>query len=202
MEKIRNALKYWITIIVIIVVIASLPTLGRYYLKHFVDEALEKGSSSESLPDYRTSYIIPKPGEVVIHFKTTLSIEEIDTFLVENKLEAIPGSITLNLILASDAPNAQQQLQAYIEQLKAKNIIASCEETEQLLQYPNIFCLPSLKTPLETLDTFRNIDMALSVTPSSSPLATYVVKVPIGQENSLVAKLLQQPEVLSAIAPQ
>ncbi len=205
METIKKGLKYWIIIIVVMFVIASLPTLGQYYLQHFVNKALEKSSSSENLVNHRTSYIVPKPGEVVINFKTSLSINEIKTFLEKNGLETVPVNTELTLYLIDESPNEEEKLQQDIQELQIKKIVDSCQIHQRRSgssSYPVANCLTNLKTPLEQIETSRYIDLNLHVVPGSSALATYVVKVPIGQENNIVAQLVQKPEVLSAIAPK
>lgn len=208
--QIKTLVKWKKWLLVILLAIITFVVLGsgyiafsRYYLRKFVGNALQNASSSSSLPKYRYSYVIPQPGEVVIHFKTTLSLEDINTFLSKNSLKAIPASTTLNIILQSKSSDAQQQLQTDIEKLKAGNIIESCQEVRQLPNsYANVFCVPNLKTPLKELNAYWILEMSLLITPSSNPLATYVIKVPIGQENDLVAKLIKLSEVQSALAPK
>src|SRR5665647_283068 len=101
---------YWIVVVIAIIVLVS--GFRLYYLKQTIIKAINN-SSSDQLARYRTGYVIPKPGEVLVLFKTTLSIDDINTFLSKNNYQFVPVTIRLNLVMDNriDSKYAEGQLQ-------------------------------------------------------------------------------------------
>jgi hypothetical protein len=196
---------YWVVVVIAVVFLGS--GLRLYYLKQTITNAINN-SSSDQLAHYRTAYVIPKAGEVLVLFKTTLSIDDINAFLSKNNYQSVPVTIKFNFYMQrsaymqNNASNEKEQLQKDVDDLKAKNIIASCEELKDLPNsFPSISCLIDTKIPLEKFDLYGKY-MDLEGIPDPYRLSIYVLKVPIGQENATVVKLLKQPEISSAEAPK